>query len=231
MRNSTASRASAGSREAVEASPRARRTLSATCSSSPDLPTSWSSSASTSSSGRSSSCSSDAKRSRSRVGVPAASAWQPLERPDRQQRVLVDRVLVVEVADHAAGDRPELRAASGRAGRCRASPTAARRARRAASGTASNARLPRRRREGNPRPRSGRRAAESRQRVVRDGGAGVDRRLERREPGLGLARPRTAASTKRTPSRRPHQVRADRHRRDARASIRATASTPRAWRK
>ena len=33
---------------------------------------------------------------------------QPLEVADRQQRVLVDRVLVIEVAHHAAADRLEL---------------------------------------------------------------------------------------------------------------------------
>ena len=34
---------------------------------------------------------------------------EPLEVPDRQQRVLVDRVLVIEVAHHPPGDRLELR--------------------------------------------------------------------------------------------------------------------------
>ena len=62
------------------------------------------SSDSTSSSGRSTSPSRRAKRSRSGRG----RLGQPLEVADRQQRVLVDRVLVVEVAHHAAGDRLEL---------------------------------------------------------------------------------------------------------------------------
>ena len=52
---------------------------------------------------------------------------QALQIADRQQRVLVDRVLVIEVAHHAREDQLELREDAARAARGRAFPTAARR--------------------------------------------------------------------------------------------------------
>ena len=83
----------------------AMRTLSIACSSSRHLPTSWNSSDRTSSSGLSSSARMPLKRSR----AGARGRRQPLEVANRQQRVLVDGVLVVEVADDAPGDRLEFR--------------------------------------------------------------------------------------------------------------------------
>ena len=158
---------------------------------------------------------------RSRLGV--AGVGEPLEVPDGQQRVLVDRVLVVEVAHHAAGDRLELAGTSGRAGRSRASPTAARRGPAAASGTRSSAVAMRRRRkevlgakplgvllDAAPAPRRRRRQS------------CVDRRLEGGAATSPAARPPRRASMKRMPSRDATRFDADRHRRGLAAPTRAT---------
>ena len=159
------------------------------------------------------------KRSRARPG----GEREPLEVADREQRVLVDRVLVVEVAHHPARDRAGTPGRCGRAVRSRASPTAARTGPAAASETASSA--PRSR--GSGRNRSAvalRRAAECtrarrRRRRCRD----------RSPPGTrratcpAIARPPPAIDEADAVARLL-QVGPDRHRRRRGASTRATGS-------
>ena len=105
MRNSTSWRPSARDLEPIEHGLRhARRSPRRGCRPS-TCRRRGSSSASTSSSGARSSPRIEPNRSRDwLVGLE-----QPLDAADGQQRVLVDRVLVVEVADHAARDGLELR--------------------------------------------------------------------------------------------------------------------------
>ena len=202
------------------------RTLSTAWSSSRHLPTSCSSSASTSSFGRLEVAQQRRKARRRSSGCRD----QPLEVADRQQRVLVDGVLVVEVADDAAGDRLERRehpaeqAAVVHLGQARVEP---------------GARLEKGHQRAAPLARCGKNAANgtwstwrrmSVERVVGDRQAGVDRRLERAQPGV-------AAAARRGSRRRSECRRALRPRltptgtgavRRIRSSERATA---RAWRK
>ena len=105
--------------------------------------------------------------------------------------MLVDGVLVVEVAHHAARDRPEL-------GEDAAEQPAVVHLRQPR--VQAGARL----QELEPRVPAGRIEEEialgeavgvllnARERVVGDGGAAIDRRLERREPGVRLIRGRAA---------------------------------------
>ena len=168
------------------------RTLSIAWSSSRHLPTSWSSSASTSSSGRSSS-----PRTVRTAGVRHLGRAQPLEIADRQQRVLVDRVLVVEVAHHPPGDRLELgehapeQPAVVHLRQPRVEPGSR------LQQSSSNARPIARRRERSRRRDSGRRAAGCttalRRTTVR---VGIDRGLKRPEPGRpGCAPPASDRGT------------------------------------
>ncbi len=111
---------------------------------------------------------------------------QPLEVANRQERVLVDGVLVVEVADDAPGDRLEFREHLAEQPGIVHLRQAGRTARAAASGNAAA----RRARPGwgrNPRARAAAPALlHHRQRGVGDGALLVDGGLKRAQPELGM---------------------------------------------
>ena len=109
-------------------------------SSSPALPMSCSSSARTSSSGLPTVAwrrRAEIARDRREPLAVLGRIREPLERADGQQRVLVDRVLVVEVAHDAAGDRLERRDQAGQQAAVVHLRQPARRGRAAAPGTAA----------------------------------------------------------------------------------------------
>ena len=145
------------------------------------------------------------------AGRASVGRRQPFEVADRQQRVLVDRVLVVEVAHHAPRDRLELREHAPeqpavvhlRQARVEPGPRLEQLQQRRAVGA------------------SGKEVVgavaidvllDARQRFLGDLGAGVDRRLERADPRRRVARRLDRVEEADAVARQP-EVRPDRHRR------------------